>query len=94
MVWTWVAASLLLKASSAFAQRPRWQLAVCHMHDLVAATIGATRAGHAMAEGRGIAAARLQAIMTDIRAHLTDSDLSVAEVARRHRVTPRYILRE
>jgi AraC-like DNA-binding protein len=67
------------------------RLAVCHMHDLVAATIGATRSGQALAEGRGIAAARLQAIMTDIRAHLTDGDLSVAEVARRHRVTPRYI---
>jgi AraC-like DNA-binding protein len=67
------------------------RLAVCHMHDLVAATIGATRAGQAIAEGRGIAAARLQAIMTDIRAHLAGGDLSVAEVARRHRVTPRYV---
>jgi AraC-like DNA-binding protein len=69
------------------------RLAVSHMHDLVAATIGATRDGRAIAEGRGIAAARLRAIMTDISAHLGDGDLSVAEVARRHRLTPRYIHR-
>jgi AraC-like DNA-binding protein len=67
------------------------RLAVCHMHDLIAATIGTTRDGRAVAAGRGIAAARLRAIMTDISAHLGDGDLSVAEVARRHRVTPRYI---
>lgn len=66
------------------------RLAVCHMHDLVAATIGATRNARAIAAGRGIAAARLQAIMTDISAHLGDGDLSVAEIARRHRITPRY----
>ena len=67
------------------------RLAVTHMHDLIAATIGATRDGLAIAEGRGIAAARLRSIMTDISANLGDGDLSVAEVARRHRVTPRYI---
>jgi AraC-like DNA-binding protein len=67
------------------------RLAVSHMHDLVAATIGATRDSRAIAAGRGIAAARLQAIMTDIGAHLGDGDLSVTEIARRHRITPRYI---
>src|SRR6202047_2011952 len=67
------------------------RLVVSHMHDLIAATIGATRDGRAIAEGRGIAAARLRAIMTDISANLGHGDLSVADVARRHRVTPRYI---
>jgi AraC-like DNA-binding protein len=67
------------------------RLAVNHINDLIAATIRATRDGLAIAEGRGIAAARLRAIMTDITAHLGDGDLSVAEIARRHRVTPRYI---
>ena len=67
------------------------RLAVGHMHDLVAGTIRATRDGRAIAEGRGIAAARLQAIMTTISTHLGDGDLSVAEIARRHRVTPRYV---
>jgi AraC-like DNA-binding protein len=67
------------------------RLAVTHMHDLIAATIGATRDGQAIAEGRGIAAARLRSIMADISANLGDGDLSVVEVARRHRVTPRYV---
>jgi AraC-like DNA-binding protein len=67
------------------------RLAVTHMHDLIAATIGATRDGLAIAEGRGIAAARLRSIMTVIRTNLGDGDLSVVEVARRHRVTPRYV---
>jgi AraC-like DNA-binding protein len=67
------------------------RLAVIHMHDLIAATIGATRDGRAIAEGRGIAAARLRSIMADISANLGDGDLSVANVARRQRVTPRYI---
>src|SRR5579859_6660117 len=69
------------------------RLAVTHMHDLIAATISATCDGRAIAEGRGIAAARLRAVMTDISAHLGDGDLSVAEIARRHRLTPRYIHR-
>jgi hypothetical protein len=66
------------------------RLTVSHMQDLIAATIAATRGGRAIAEGRGIAAARLRAIMTDICAHLSDGELSVAEVAQRQRVTPRY----
>src|SRR5262249_27705127 len=45
----------------------------------------------AIAEGRGIAAARLRAIMSDICAHLGDGDLSVGEVAQRQRVSPRYV---
>jgi AraC-like DNA-binding protein len=61
------------------------------MHDLIAATIGATRDGRAIAEGRGIAAARLRAIMTDISAQLGNGDLSVVKIARRHSLTPRYI---
>jgi hypothetical protein len=41
--------------------------------------------------GRGICAARLCAIMADINANLGDCDLTVAAIARRQRVTPRYI---
>ena len=44
------------------------RLAISHMHDLMAAIIAATRGGRATAEGRGIAAARLRAIMIDISA--------------------------
>lgn len=67
------------------------RLAVTHMHDLIAATIGATHDGRMIAEGRGIAAARLRSIMDDITANLGHEGLSIADVAIRHRVTPRYI---
>lgn len=67
------------------------RLAVTHVHDLIAATVGATRDGLAIAQGRGIRAARLRAIIADITANLDDCDLSVAAVARRQHVTPRYI---
>jgi AraC-like DNA-binding protein len=91
------ALSLLVTYASAIADAlplatPELQrLAVIHMHDLIAAMIGATRDGRAIAEGRGIAAARLRSIMDDISANLGDGELSVAAVASRHRVTPRYI---
>src|SRR5262249_10538677 len=65
------------------------RLVVTHIHDLIAATVGATRDGRAIAEGRGIRAARLRAIMADINANLGDCGLTVAAVARRQRVTPR-----
>jgi AraC-like DNA-binding protein len=67
------------------------RLVATHIHDLIALTVGATRNGHAIAEGRGIRAARLRAIMSDITANLGDCDLTVAAVAQRQRVTPRYL---
>ena len=67
------------------------RLAVSHIHDLIAATVGATRDGLAIAKGRGIRAARLRAIMADIAANLGDWELTAAAVAQRQRVTPRYI---
>jgi hypothetical protein len=51
------------------------------MHDLIAATIGATRDGRAIAEGRGIAAARLRSIMADISANLGHGDLPTSQDA-------------
>ncbi len=78
-------------ASVSLATPELQRLAVSHMNDLMAAVVSATRGGRAIAEGRGIAAARLRAIMVDICAHLGDGDLSAAEVARRQRVSPRYV---
>jgi AraC-like DNA-binding protein len=73
-------------------QTPELQrLVATHIHDLIALAAGATRDGHAIAEGRGIGAARLRAIMSDITANLGDCDLTVAAVAQRQRVTPRYL---
>jgi AraC-like DNA-binding protein len=91
------ALSLLITYASAIADAlplatPELQrLTVSHMQDLIAASIATTRGGRAIAEGRGIAAARLRAIMMDIDAHIGDGDLSVNKVADRHRITPRYL---
>jgi AraC-like DNA-binding protein len=67
------------------------QLAVTHIHDLIAMALGATRDGAAIANGRGMRAARLQAIKSDILEHLGSLELSVKAVALRQRITPRYI---
>jgi AraC-like DNA-binding protein len=67
------------------------QLFATHVHDLVAMTIGAGRDATELAGGRGLRAARLNAIRADINAHLSDEQLTIAAIARRHRVSPRYI---
>jgi AraC-like DNA-binding protein len=64
---------------------------VAHIHDLIALTIGATRDAAAVAQGRGVRAARLRAIKTDIRKNLANPALSIGAIARRHQVTARYI---
>jgi AraC-like DNA-binding protein len=64
---------------------------VTYVYDLMALALGATRDGAAIANGRGLRAARLNAVKADIAANLTARDLSVATVALRQRVTPRYI---
>ena len=68
-------------------------LAAAHIHDLVAVALGATRDGSAIALGRGVRAARIGAIKSDVLRNLKDHDLSVAAVAKRQCVTPRYIHR-
>ncbi|GLR87347.1 AraC family transcriptional regulator [Bradyrhizobium iriomotense] len=65
---------------------------ITHVLDLAALAIGATRDGTEIAR-RSVAAARLHAVKADICAHLADCKLSVAVLAARHRVTPRYIHR-
>ncbi len=67
------------------------QLLVTQLCDLVAVTMGATRDAAAVAEGRGIRAARLRAIKTDIEANLALGDISAASIARRQNVSDSYI---
>jgi len=67
------------------------QLIIAQLCDLIAVTLGATRDSTAVAGGRGIRAARLRAIKSDIEAHLTYSDLSPSVVARRQEVSDSYI---
>jgi AraC-like DNA-binding protein len=67
------------------------QAVATHMHDLAALAIGATGDAAEAARGRGLRAARLAAIKADIIADLGSSRLSIAAIATRHGVTPRYI---
>jgi AraC-like DNA-binding protein len=67
------------------------QLAVSHVYDLLALVLGATRDAAENARGRGASAALLCAIKADIGANLMNGDLCIADIACRHRVTPRYV---
>ena len=67
------------------------QLVRDQLCDLVAVTLGATCDAAAAAEGRGLRAARLRAIKTDIEAQLRNSALSVGDFARRHKISESYI---
>lgn len=68
-------------------------LIVNHIYDLLAVVIGATRDAAETAQGRGIRAARLQAIKGDISRNLERGDLSVTMLADRHNCTPRFVQR-
>ena len=67
-------------------------MAVTHVHDLVALVLGAASDGAELAKGRGLRAARLQAIKADIEQEL-GRDVSLAKIAARHRLPLRYIRR-
>ena len=75
----------------ALAEPQARRLVVAQLCDLVAVTLGATRDAVAIAEGRGIRAARLGAIKADVEAHLATSDLSPGAVAKRQRISDSYI---
>lgn len=66
-------------------------LAAVHVHDLVALAFGATRDAAVLATDRGAAAARLESIKGDIMGRLGDADLSISQVAQRHRVSQRLV---
>jgi AraC-like DNA-binding protein len=67
------------------------RLVVAHLCDLIAVTLSATHDAAAVAEGRGVRAARLRAIKHDIEVHLTSDELSLDAVAKRHRISDSYI---
>ena len=67
------------------------QLVVAHLCDLIAVTLGATGDAAAIAEQRGLRAARLRAIKSDIEAQLTDPALSPSAVAKRQRISDSYV---
>ncbi|WP_456617491.1 MULTISPECIES: helix-turn-helix transcriptional regulator [unclassified Bradyrhizobium] len=61
-----------------------------HLMDLMVLVLGGRRDATEQAKERGLAAARLEAIKADILARL-DGGLTLADLARRHRASPRTI---
>jgi AraC-like DNA-binding protein len=66
-------------------------LSIAHVHDLLALVLQVTGDRAALAERRGLRAARLQGIKNDILNNIGREELNISDVARRQRVTPRYI---
>jgi AraC-like DNA-binding protein len=64
---------------------------VAHLTELIELSLLIPGAGSLPARDRGVRAARLTAIKADIARHLTDGSLSVAALAARHGITPRYL---
>jgi AraC-like DNA-binding protein len=66
-------------------------LTALHVHDLAAQALQTLRTGNELAETGGVRAGRRAEVKTDILSHLADPRLSVAAVAARLNLTPRYI---
>jgi AraC-like DNA-binding protein len=66
------------------------QHAAHHIHDLLGLALGATGDGAQTAARRGLRAARLAAIKSDVMARLTEPGLTAEAVAARHRISERY----
>jgi AraC-like DNA-binding protein len=81
---------LLIRHPSLMETAELRRLAVHHVHDLVAMTLGATRDAAQIAAGRGLRAARMRAIKADIAENLP-GNVTVAALSARHRVSPRYV---
>jgi AraC-like DNA-binding protein len=62
-----------------------------HVIDLVALALGASGDAAEIARGRGVRAARLSALKSDIVTNLTNPELSIGALAGRHGVSPRYV---
>jgi AraC-like DNA-binding protein len=62
-----------------------------HLIDLIVLSIGAGRDQTEVAQQRGLAAARLEAIKADVLARLGNGRLTLTDVARRNRASARYV---
>jgi AraC-like DNA-binding protein len=67
------------------------ELAICHVRDLLALAFAACFEAADPATGRGLRAARLRAIKSDILAHLGNRELSLQAVATRQAISSIYI---
>src|SRR5690606_38699105 len=68
------------------------QLASNHLYQLAALTLDHGRE-HAEPELQGIGGARLAQMKRDMACNITDPELDIVNVARRHRVSARYVQR-
>ncbi|TMJ47564.1 MAG: helix-turn-helix domain-containing protein [Alphaproteobacteria bacterium] len=66
-------------------------LVVAHVYDLIALAVAPKQEVIEDAQRRGLAAARLRAIKSDVVANLGDSDMTESSLAKRHRLSPRYM---
>jgi AraC-like DNA-binding protein len=82
----------ILRDRAAMATPELRRLAVAHLHDLMALTLGATRDVAQAAKLRGARAARFRTVKNDIADHL-GGELSIADVAARQRLPVRYLQR-
>ena len=78
-------------ASGALENARLRELVAAHVYDLVALAVAPRQDIIADARRRGLAAARLWAIKSDIVRHLGDNDITETSLARRHRLSPRYM---
>ncbi len=62
-----------------------------HVQDLALMALGATRDAAEVAAGRGVRAARLKAVKSDIELHLTAVNLTAGKIAGRHGISLRYL---
>jgi AraC-like DNA-binding protein len=69
------------------------KIASRHLRDLFVLVLGGKRDATVLAQGRGLRAARLQAIKRHVADNLGEHRLTVAAVAAHHHVTPRYVQR-
>ncbi len=69
------------------------RLAAVHLRDLFVLALGGKRDAKMLAQGRGLRAARLQAIKRYVADRLGQQGLNVSAVAARHRVGLRYVQR-
>lgn len=67
------------------------RLFAAQLCDLIAVTIGATSEAAAIARDRGLRAARLRSIKSDIEDHLASFDLTPAAVAGRQQISESYL---
>jgi AraC-like DNA-binding protein len=81
----------VLLASAGLERPETLGLAVAHVHEIASLVLLAARGGGAIDRSRRSGAVRLRAIKADIVENACSRDLTIASVAARHRVTPRYV---